>query len=144
MSRTPLAPRSAYKAWTSFATRWADNDMFGHVNNVVHYAWFDSAVNRWLIEEGLLDPIAGNPIGLVVESGCRYASALSFPEVAEVGLRAERVGTSSICWRLGIFGEGAAEASAEGHFVHVYVDRDSRRPVPLPDRWREKLRAVTD
>lgn len=135
-------PRSAYRAWRTIPTRWADNDLYGHVNNVVHYSWFDTAVNAWLIEAGLLDTEEGNPIGLVVETGCRYFAPLSFPDAAEIGLAVARIGTSSVTYRLGIFAEGEGSAAAEGEFTHVYVDRDTRRPRPLPEAWRTKLEGL--
>jgi acyl-CoA thioester hydrolase len=134
--------REAYRAWREIATRWADNDAYGHVNNIIHYAWFDTAVNGWLINAGLLDIAAGDPIGLVVETGCRYAAPLTYPEPVEIGLAVERLGTSSVTYRLGIFARGAAAAAAEGHFTHVYVDRASRRSVPLPAPWRAKLETI--
>ena len=139
MSRAALAGRGAYKAWREIGTRWGDNDAYGHVNNTVYYKWFDTAVNAWLIEAGLLDAAAGDPIGLVVETGCRYAAPLSFPEPVEIGLAVERLGTSSVRYRLGVFGKASGEAAAEGRFVHVYVDRATRRPVPLPQEWRRAL-----
>jgi acyl-CoA thioester hydrolase len=139
VSREALQARGAYRAWRAVPTRWADNDAYGHVNNTIYYAWFDTAVNAWLIEAGLLDVAAGDPIGLVVETGCRYARPLAFPEAVEVGLAVERLGTSSVRYRLGVFAKGADEAAAEGFFVHVYVDRRTRRPVPLPEAWRETL-----
>ena len=142
MSRPEPRPRSAYRAWRTIPTRWADNDSYGHVNNVVHYAWFDTAVNAWLVENGLLDIANGNPIGLVVETGCRYFAPLSFPESAEIGLGAERLGRSSITYRLGIFAEGNESAAAEGEFTHVYVDRESRKPRTLPEEWRMKLEGL--
>ena len=135
-------PRSAYRAWRTIPTRWADNDLYGHVNNVVHYSWFDTAVNAWLIEAGLLDTEEGNPVGLVVETGCRYFAPLSFPDAAEIGLAVARIGTSSVTYRLGIFAEGEGSAAAEGEFTHVYVDRDTRRPRPLPEAWRTKLEGL--
>jgi acyl-CoA thioester hydrolase len=134
--------RAAYKAWREIGTRWSDNDAYGHVNNTVHYAWFDTAVNAWLIENGLLDVARGDPIGLVVETGCRYARALAYPEPVEIGLVVERIGASSVTYRLGVFAKGADAAAAEGHFTHVYVGRESRRPVELPPRWRERLEAI--
>ena len=142
MSRAPLKGRGAYPVWRALDTRWADNDAYGHVNNVVYYAWFDSAVNAWLIEAGLLDIENGDPIGLVVETGCRYAASLTYPEPVEIGLGVERLGTSSVTYRLGVFAEGAAEAAAEGHFTHVYVGRASRRPIALPAAWRETFEAI--
>lgn len=120
-------------------TRWADNDAYGHVNNVVYYGWFDTAVNALLIEWGLLDVQHGNPIGLVVETGCRYHRSVAFPESIEAGVRIARLGNSSIRWEIAIFTDGHDSPAAEGFFVHVYVDRASRRPVPLPEAWRARL-----
>jgi acyl-CoA thioester hydrolase len=137
-----LKGRSAYPVWREAPTRWADNDAYGHVNNTVHYAWFDTAVNAWLIEAGLLDIETGDPIGLVVETGCRYAAPLTYPEPVEIGLGVERLGNSSVTYRIGVFAKGADEAAAEGHFTHVYVGRESRRPAPLPDAWRTKLETI--
>jgi acyl-CoA thioester hydrolase len=142
LSRARLKGRGAYKVWRELDTRWADNDAYGHVNNVVHYAWFDTVVNAWLIEQGLLDVAAGDPIGLVVETGCRYATPLAYPEPVEIGLAVERLGSSSVTYRLGVFAKDGAQAAAEGHFTHVYVARDSRRPVALPAAWREKFAAI--
>jgi acyl-CoA thioester hydrolase len=142
LSRAALLGRGAYPVWREIATRWADNDVYGHVNNVVHYSWFDTAVNAWLIDNGLLDIEAGDPIGLVVETGCRYAGSLTYPEPVEIGLGVARLGGSSVTYRLGVFAKGGGEAAAEGHFTHVYVGRESRRPVPLPDAWRARLEAI--
>jgi acyl-CoA thioester hydrolase len=125
--------------WREIGTRWADNDAYGHVNNTIYYAWFDSAVNAWLVEAGLLDIRQGDPIGLVVETGCRYARPLAFPEPVEIGLAVSALGRSSVTYRLGVFAKGSAEAAAEGHFTHVYVGRASRRPVELPEAWRRRL-----
>jgi acyl-CoA thioester hydrolase len=131
--------RGDYALVHPLATRWSDNDIYGHVNNVVYYSWFDTAVNEVLISRGLLDPHGGAIIGLVVESGCRYHRPLAFPQRVELGLRVGRLGTSSIRWEIGVFGDDAPEAAADGHFVHVHVDRETRRPVPLPDMWRAGL-----
>jgi acyl-CoA thioester hydrolase len=139
VSRAPLRPRSAYSHWTPITTRWHDNDVYGHVNNTVYYGWFDTAVNAWLVEAGLLDVANGDPIGLVVETGCRYAASLAFPQTIEVGLAVATLGRSSVTYHLGVFAKGAADPAAEGHFTHVYVGRDSRRPVPLPSAWRGTL-----
>jgi acyl-CoA thioester hydrolase len=136
MSRDPFRPRSAYRHWAPITTRWHDNDVYGHVNNTVYYGWFDTAVNAWLIEVGLLDLERGDPIGLVVETGCRYARPVAFPQPVEIGLALARLGSSSVTYHLGVFGTGEAVAAAEGHFTHVYVGRDGRRPVPLPEAWR--------
>ena len=142
MSREPLRGRESYRVWREIGTRWADNDVYGHVNNVVYYGWFDTAVNAWLIEQGLLDIAAGDPIGLVVETGCRYAQPLAFPETIEIGLSVATVGKSSVRYNLGIFAKNSYEAAAEGHFVHVYVGRESRRPVELPEQWRRKFETI--
>lgn len=143
MSREPLKGREAYKVWREVGTRWADNDAYGHVNNTVYYQWFDTAVNAWLIEAELLDIAQGDPIGLVVETGCRYARPVAYPEPVEVGLVVERVGRSSVRYRIGVFGQGSGDAAAEGHFVHVYVDRASRRPADLPEKWRKAFEAIS-
>ncbi|HEX8214709.1 MAG TPA: thioesterase family protein [Allosphingosinicella sp.] len=142
MSREPFKRREAYKVWREIGTRWSDNDAYGHVNNNVCYQWFDTAVNAWLIEAGLLDVAAGDPIGLVVETGCRYALPLSYPQAVDVGLAVEAIGSCSVRYRLGVFARGAQQAAAEGHFVHVYVDRKSRRPTAVPEVWREALETI--
>jgi len=139
VSRGPIRPRSAYRAFRTIPTRWADNDVYGHVNNVVFYSWFDTAVNAELVERGLLDIEHGAMIGLVVETSCRYFAPLAFPQSVEAGVRVAKLGTSSVRYEVGIFAEGSDEAAAEGHFIHVYVDRETRRPVPLPEDWRQGL-----
>jgi acyl-CoA thioester hydrolase len=126
----------------TIATRWADNDVYGHVNNTVFYQWFDTAVNCWLVEAGLLDIETGDPIGLVVETACSYFAPLSFPGDIDVGIAIERLGNSSITYRIGVFGAGEAEPSAQGHFTHVYVGRENRRPATVPDAWRAKLETL--
>jgi len=138
---TPLG-REAYRHFTTITTRWADNDAYGHVNNTVYYEWFDTAVNRWLVEAGLLDIERGDPIGLVVQTGCSYFAPLAFPDDVDVGIAIERLGSSSVAYRIGVFASGAAEPAAQGHFTHVYVDRQNRRPAPLPDAWRERLASL--
>jgi acyl-CoA thioester hydrolase len=142
VSRTPLAGRSEFKVWRRFTTRWADNDPYGHVNNTVFYQWFDSAVNAWLVEQGMLDIQHCDTIALVVETRCTYAAPLAFPEDVEVGLAVSDLGRSSMRYRIGIFAPGAERAAAEGEFVHVAVDRRSRTPVPLPEEWRWKLETI--
>ena len=131
--------RSDYRVHRLIPTRWMDNDAYGHVNNVIYYSWFDTAVNAWLIEQSLLDIHHGNPIGLVVETGCRYNRPVAFPEAVEAGLRIAKLGNSSVRWEVGLFTAGHEAPAAEGHFVHVYVDRETRRPAPLPDAWRQVL-----
>ncbi len=143
MNREPLKGRGSYSVWREIGTRWSDNDPYGHVNNTIYYQWFDTAVNAWLIEQALLDVAAGDPIGLVVETGCRYARPLSYPQPVELGLSVEKVGGSSVTYLLGVFAKGSEEAAAEGRFVHVYVDRQSRKPVPVPEEWRRALTAIS-
>ena len=142
MSRPPLKGREAYRVWRQIGTRWVDNDAYGHVNNTVYYQWFDTAVNAWLIDAGLLDIANGDPIGLVVETGCRYAAPLSYPQPVEVGLAVEHIGGSSVRYRLGVFAVGSAAAAAEGHFTHVYVDRAERRPVAIYEEWRQAFESI--
>jgi acyl-CoA thioester hydrolase len=124
-------------------TRWADNDAYGHVNNTVYYEWFDSVVNAWMVDQGLLDIAQGDPIALVVETRCTYAAPLGFPQPVEVGLAVAELGRSSIRYRVGIFAEESDSAAAEGEFVHVVVDRATRRPVDIPIGWREKLETIS-
>ena len=142
MSRPAPLGREAYRHFTTITTRWADNDAYGHVNNTVYYEWFDTAVNRWLVEAGLLDIERGDPIGLVVQTGCSYFAPLAFPDDVDVGIAIERLGSSSVTYRIGVFASGAAEPAAQGHFTHVYVGRQNRRPAPLPDAWRERLASL--
>jgi acyl-CoA thioester hydrolase len=142
VSRAALQGRGYYRVWRTIGTRWGDNDAYGHVNNIVYYSWFDTAVNAWLVEAGLLEIQAGDPIGLVVETGCRYARPLAFPQPVEVGLAIETIGRSSVRYRLGVFASGGDEPAAEGHFAHVYVGRENRAPMPIPDSWRTKLEAI--
>jgi acyl-CoA thioester hydrolase len=137
------ATRSAFKAWRTLTTRWSDNDAYGHVNNAVFYQWFDSAVNSWLIEQGMLYIIRGDPIALVVETRCRYFAPLAYPQDVEVGLAVAKLGRSSIHYRIGVFGAGEERVAAQGEFVHVVVDRMSRRPSEIPDAWREKLETIS-
>ncbi|MEO7411542.1 MAG: thioesterase family protein [Sphingomicrobium sp.] len=139
MKRPAPPGRESYRHFTTITTRWSDNDAYGHVNNTIYYQWFDSAVNALLVGSGLLDIANGDPIGLVVETGCTYFTPLRFPGNVEVGIAVDRLGGSSVTYRIGVFAAGAAEPAAQGHFIHVYVGRQSRRPVPLPDEWRSKL-----
>jgi acyl-CoA thioester hydrolase len=142
VSRPEPRGRHAYRHFATITTRWADNDAYGHVNNTVYYAWFDTVVNEWLVGQGLLDIAQGDTIGLVVETGCRYFAPLSFPGDVEVGIAIEKLGSSSVTYRLGVFAIGADSPAAEGHFTHVAVRRESRRPVPLPEQWRSALEAL--
>ena len=135
-------PRSAYRAFQTITTRWMDNDVYGHVNNVVYYSWFDTAVNRHLIEQGALDIHSGSTIGLVVETQCHYFSPIAFPQRVTAGIRVAHVGTSSVRYEVGLFAEDDPVCAAKGHFVHVYVDRDNRRPAPLPEALLRCLQAL--
>lgn len=135
-------PRSAYKAFRSIGTRWMDNDAYGHVNNVVYYSWFDTAVNAHLIEQGALDIQASPVIGLVIETQCNYFAPVEFPQTVEAGLRVARMGKSSVRYEVGLFVQGEPLTAAKGHFVHVYVDRGTRRPAPLPGKLRSVLEAL--
>ncbi|OUL69235.1 acyl-CoA thioesterase [Paraburkholderia hospita] len=139
MNKPAPAPRTAYPHFLSIATRWMDNDVYGHVNNVVYYSYFDTVVNEYLIRSGVLDIEHGTTIGLVVETQCNYFAPIVFPDRIDAGLRVVRLGTSSVRYEVGLFREGEGEPAAQGHFVHVYVDREARRPVVLPDRLRAAL-----
>jgi acyl-CoA thioester hydrolase len=143
VSREEPAFRSEFKVWRTFTTRWADNDAYGHVNNTVFYQWFDSAVNAWMVEQGMLDIAAGDPIGLVVETRCSYFAPLAFPDDVEVGLKIAALGRSSIRYRIAVFGSGHEQAAAQGEFVHVVVDRSTRRPVEIPVNWRIALESIS-
>lgn len=144
MGETPAAPgRGEFRAWRTITTRWADNDVYGHVNNVVYYSYFDTAVNGFLIEASGADIRTLPAIGIVAETGCRFLKPLSFPERIEVGLALERLGRTSIVYRIGIFREGERDAAALGRFVHVYVDAATRRPVPVPELIRSAIEALS-
>jgi acyl-CoA thioester hydrolase len=140
----PAPQRAAYKHFLTIPTRWMDNDIYGHVNNVVYYSYFDTVVNEYLIVAGGLDIHGGAVIGLVVETMCRYFQPLAFPEIIEAGLRVGRLGRSSVRYEVAIFKAGEDAAAASGHFVHVYVDRATRRPVPLPESLRVALSRLAD
>lgn len=142
-SRPQAKPREHFRAWRSIGTRWMDNDIYGHVNNVVYYSWFDTAVNGWLIDQGVLDIHAGPVIGLVVETQCHYFAPLAFPQTIEAGLNVAHLGRSSVRYEVGLFAQGEPLSAAAGHFVHVYVDRHTRRPVALPDTLKQRLETLT-
>jgi acyl-CoA thioester hydrolase len=136
--------RSAYKAFRAIGTRWSDNDLYGHINNVVYYSWFDTAVNGLLIERGALDIHHGSVIGLVIETGCNYFSPLSFPEPVVAGIRVAHIGSSSVRYEVALFpGDESLPCAARGHFVHVYVDRATRRPASLPSQLLRVLELLT-
>ena len=137
MARPQASNRDAYKVFVELTTRWADNDVYGHMNNVVHYALFDTAVNSYLIEQGALDIHHGEQIGLVVETRCSYFAEMAFPDRVVAGLRTDRVGNSSVTYGIGLFKNDDDLAAAEGQFTHVYVDRQSRRPQTLNSKLRQ-------
>jgi acyl-CoA thioester hydrolase len=133
MAERPLPLRRAdFALFRTITTRWMDNDVYGHINNVQYYSFFDTVVNGYLVEQGALDPARSEMIGLVVETQCNFFAPLSFPQAIEAGLRVTHLGNSSVRYEIGIFAQGEDGAAAQGHFVHVYVDRASRRPVGLP------------
>jgi acyl-CoA thioester hydrolase len=134
--------RSDYRRFQAISTRWMDNDVYGHVNNVVYYSWFDTAVNRLLVTAGLLDIHKGSTIGLVAETGCRYFSPTAFPDEIEAGVRVAHVGTSSVRYEIGLFRNAEQDAAAVGYFVHVYVDRESNRPVAVDEKMRGFLESL--
>jgi len=128
-----------YPFQTPITTRWSDNDVYGHINNVAYYSFFDTAVNQWLIREGGLDPARADVIGVVVESRCEYHAPLAYPAGVKAGVRVEKLGNSAVTYAVAIFGDGDPLAAAHGHFVHVFVDRATRKPVPVPPRLRDAL-----
>ena len=134
--------RGTYQHFLRITTRWMDNDVYGHVNNVVYYGYFDTVVNEFLIAAGVLDIERSPVIGLVVETGCKYFAAIAFPDEIEAGLRVAKIGNSSVRYEIALFRRGGMEAVAQGHFVHVYVDRAGRRPVPLPEPLRDALNRI--
>lgn len=143
MSRPGPEPREAYRAFIPITTRWLDNDVYGHVNNIVYYSFFDTAVNQWLVHSGALDPHQGLVIGLVVESACHYFEPLAFPQALEAGVRVAHRGRSSVRYEVGVFAAGRVQTAARGHFVHVYVDRQTRRPQALPAALEHALQALS-
>ena len=132
-------PREAYKHYRVIGTRWMDNDVYGHVNNVVYYSYFDTVVNQYLIEKGVLEIGKSPVIGLVVETACQYLRPVVFPDTIHAGLRVGKLGRSSVRYEIGIFRNDEPSAAAQGHFVHVYVDRVSMIPTPLPQDLRQAL-----
>ncbi len=141
--RPPRLDRSAFQLFRPVLTRWMDNDAYGHVNNVHYYSYFDSAVNGWLVEKGQLSITESPVIGLVVESGCTYFESVTFPDALEAGIVVAHLGRSSVRYRIGIFKQGAQQVAAQGHFVHVYVDRATQKPVEIPPETRRALSALT-
>ena len=142
MSKENIETRDRYPHFLSIQTRWSDNDIYGHVNNVTYYSYFDTVVNCFLIDQGGLDIETDSVIGVAVETMCKFNKPLAYPEVLEVGLRVGKLGNSSVRYEIGIFQEGAAEAAAMGHFVHVFVDRATGKPAPIPDAIRSALERI--
>ncbi len=140
MSTPPT--RADYRHFVPITTRWMDNDVYGHVNNVTYYSYFDTAANLYLIERGGLDIHQSPVIGVVVESQCNYHAPIAYPDRIDAGLRVDRLGQRAVTYGIAIFRAGAAEAAASGHFVHVFVDREARRPTPIPAPLREALAAI--
>ncbi|KQX62029.1 thioesterase family protein [Angustibacter sp. Root456] len=138
-----VPPRTDFTVWWPTQTRWADNDQYGHANNVVYYSWFDTAVNGLLMQRLGSDVRDLPAIGVVAETSCRYLAQVGFPQALEVGIAVERLGTSSVTYRLAVFRVGAADPAAVGRFVHVYVDPGTRRPVPVPQAVRDALADLT-
>ena len=142
MSHPNQETRDDYNQYYPITTRWMDNDYYGHVNNVTYYSYFDTAANRYLIEEGGLDLASAPVIGVVVNSGCTYKSPVAYPQMLEAGLRVDKLGNSSVQYGIAIFAEGEQHASAFGHFVHVFVDRRSNLPVRIPANIRNALERI--
>ena len=142
MSKENIETRDRYPHFLSIQTRWSDNDIYGHVNNVTYYSYFDTVVNCFLIDQGGLDIETDSVIGMAVETMCKFNKPLAYPEVLEAGLRVGKLGNSSVRYEIGIFQEGAAEAAAMGHFVHVFVDRATGKAAPIPDAIRSALEQI--
>jgi len=140
--RPPPPTRAGYRYFLAIPTRWMDNDLYGHVNNVVYYAWIDTVVNRYLIDEGGLDIVSGEVIGVAAEGGCRYYAPVAYPETVDAGLRVAHLGNTSAVYEVGIFRPSEDAAAAAGHFVHVFVERESMKPVPIPPPMRAALARI--
>jgi acyl-CoA thioester hydrolase len=141
--RNKPSARGDYHLFRTIQTRWMDNDIYGHMNNVVHYSLFDTAVNGWLLERGLIDIRHGPNVFFVAETGCRYFSELAFPDIVNAGIRVAKLGTSSVRYEIGLFRNDEEQAAAEGFFVHVHVDRKTRQPTPLSPQARLALEAIS-
>jgi acyl-CoA thioester hydrolase len=144
MSKPTPKSRGDFRHFRTITTRWMDNDVYAHVNNVVYYSYFDTVVNQYLMEQGALDIFASRVVGLVVETQCNYFRPVSFPDIVHAGLRVARLGGSSVRYEIGIFRDDEQSAAAQGHFVHVYVERDTNRPTPLPPALRAALAPLAD
>jgi acyl-CoA thioester hydrolase len=142
MNKPAPENRNAYRHFQSIPTRWMDNDVYGHVNNVVYYSYFDTVVNQYLIEQHVLNIEASKVIGLVVETQCQYFASITFPDMVHAGLRVAKLGNSSVRYEIGLFRNEEQTASAQGYFVHVYVDRATRRAISLPADMRAALKKI--
>lgn len=140
--RSKPSVRGDFPLFRTIQTRWMDNDIYGHMNNVVHYSLFDTAVNGWLLERGIIDIRHGRTVFFVVETGCRYFSELAFPDLVTAGIRVAKLGTSSVRYEIGLFRNDEEQAAGEGFFVHVHVERETRRPAPIEPAAREALQAI--
>ena len=140
--RKAIPARDGFPHFATIPSRWADNDVYGHINNAVYYFYFDTAVNRYLIDHAGLVIAGSKTVGIVVETGCRYHKSFTYPEDIEAGVRVVKLGSSSVRYEIGLFGAGEALARADGHFVHVYVDRATMRPVPIPTQTRAALERI--
>lgn len=134
--------RDKYAHFQTISTRWKDNDLYGHVNNVEYYSFFDTVINRWLIQNGELDIHKGEVIGVCAESSCKFHSSIAFPDAVEAGLRIAHIGRSSVRYEIGLFSEASEKLVAEGWFVHVFVSRDSRLPTPIPQKLRDTMSSI--
>jgi acyl-CoA thioester hydrolase len=134
--------RANYPVFQTISTRWMDNDVYGHVNNVVYYSYFDTAVNGYLMAQGVLDYRTGDTVGLVVETGCQFFAPIAFPDTVNAGIRVRKIGTSSVRYEVGLFANDSDSAAAQGHFVHVYVSATDHRPIPLPEDFRAALQPL--
>jgi len=144
MARIPPPERDAYPFRVDFKTRWIDNDLYGHINNVVYYSYFDTLIAEFLIGEGGFDPHAAEVVALAVETGCRFHASLRYPDRIVAGLRVGHLGRSSVRWEIGIFNAEGGPAAADGHFVHVFVERASQRPVPIPPAIRAAMTRIAN
>ena len=142
MARQEPHTRAEYPVFQTISTRWMDNDVYGHVNNVVYYSYFDTAVNGYLKAQGVLDYRTGDTVGLVVETGCQFFAPIAFPDTVNAGIRVQKIGTSSVRYEVGLFANDSDSAAAQGHFVHVYVSATDHRPMPLPEDFRAALQPL--
>tara|TARA_B100001175_G_scaffold267872_1_gene239044 strand:+ start:25 stop:456 length:432 start_codon:yes stop_codon:yes gene_type:complete len=142
MVKNKPSTRDDYIVFSTITTRWFDNDVYGHMNNTIHYQLFDTAVHEYLLKQDILNSKSGSTVFLVVETGCKYFSELAFPDVISAGLKVRKIGSSSVTYDIGLFRGDAVQASAQGHFVHVNVDRVTRRPVNINDENRDKLKLL--